>query len=75
MSEKQLVGHKYARQSLRRCIGLSLDFLISVIGPGGNLGSRARGMHLEGVFFVNAFGLSFDKKTIFAGFVNHNYEF
>jgi len=39
-------------------MGLSFDVLISVIG--GNLTSRARGVHLEGVFFVNAFGLSFD---------------
>ena len=39
-------------------MGLSFDVLISAIG--GNLGSRARGVHLEGAFFVNAFGLSFD---------------
>ena len=49
-------------------MGLSFDVLISAIG--GNLGSRARGVHLEGMFFVNAFGLSFDIKTTF---VNRNY--
>ncbi len=51
-------------------MGLSFDVLISAIG--GNLGSRARGVHLEGVFFVKYFGLSFDTKTIF---VYRNYEF
>ena len=35
-------------------MGLSFDVLIPAIG--GNLGSRARGVHLEGVFFVNTFG-------------------
>ena len=50
-------------------MGLSFDVLICAIG--GNLGSRARGVHLEGVFFVNAFGLSFDIKTIF---VYRNFE-
>ena len=39
---------------------------------GGILGSRVRDMHLEGVFLVNAFGLSFDIKTTF---VNGNYAF
>ena len=49
---------------------LSFDVFISAIG--GNLGSRARGVHLEGVFFVKQFGLSFDIKTIF---VDCNYDF
>ena len=44
-------------------MGLSFDVLISAIG--GNLGSRARGVHLEGVFFGNAFGLTYEIKTIF----------
>ena len=44
-------------------MGLLFDVLIYAIG--GNLGSRARGVHLEGVFFVNAFGLSFHIKTTF----------
>ena len=51
-------------------MGFLFDMLIYAIG--GNLGSRARGVHLEGVFFVNAFGLSFDVQTIF---VNRNNEF
>ena len=51
-------------------MGLSFDVLIPAIG--GNLGSRARGVHLEGVFFVNAFGLSFDTNIFF---VNRNNEF
>ena len=44
-------------------MGLLFDMLISAIG--GNLGSRARGVHLEGVFFVNAFGLRFDINIFF----------
>ena len=41
--------------------------LISLIG--GNLGSRARGVHLEGVFFGNAFGLTYEIKTIFVNLI------
>ncbi len=53
-------------------MGLSFDVLISVIG--GNLGSRARGVHISKVCFSSA---HLDSVLILRPFllVNSNYEF